>query len=346
MTVEEILGRRLVFTVGKGGVGRTTVTLALGLEAARRGKRVLLVELEGSHGLAHAIEAQREARDQPPGFDRVEHMVVDGRRALEEYLSLIVPVRRLLRTVFSSNVYQYFVAAAPGLKELMTVGKIWYEAERKDRERAGAGSPAPDVVLVDGPATGHSLQYLRMPQAALEAFPVGLVHREAERVLSLLRDPEATSIVLVSTAEDMPANETREIYAGLGELGLPRTLLVVNQVRTAPCSPVELEAIRGAADGDTAEESSDGGRAAVITPDRLWREVRAHAEEECTWAGIHRRNIERLASAVPLPTVEFPFLFSEEFGAEHVQHLSRVLAEQLDRPPARRRRVSTRERRP
>ncbi len=343
MTLDELLRRRLVFTVGKGGVGRTTVTLALGLEAARCGKRALLVELEGSHGLQHAIEAQREASDPPPGLERVDHMVVDGRRALEEYLALIIPVRRLLRTVFSSNVYQYFVAAAPGLKELMTVGKIWYEADRKQRERAtpGGGVAAPDIVLVDGPATGHSLQYLRMPSAAADAFGAGLVHREAERILGLLRDEAATAVVVVTTPEEMPVNETGEIYAGLGELGLPRSLLVVNGVRRAPCSAAELEALRVAlpewARGEDEAELpvGSGGAATERLADDL-REAEAlllavwrRAEEECSWAEIHRRNLERLAHLVPIPRVELPFLFSEEFGAAHVASLARALGTQL-----------------
>src|SRR5262249_60155592 len=110
------------------------------------------------------------ARAVAPGLHGLS---VDGRAALEEYLGLIIPVKRLLQTVFSSRIYQYFVAAAPGLKELMTVGKIWYEATRQD-----GGRPAWDTIVVDAPATGHSLQYLRMPPAARAPFGAGLAQRE------------------------------------------------------------------------------------------------------------------------------------------------------------------------
>ena len=347
MKLDDLFRRRLVFTVGKGGVGRTTVTVAIALEAARRGRRVLVVEFEGARGLEHALAAQRAAPSPPPGIDRIEHMVVEGRRALEEYLALVIPVRRLLRTIFSSNVYQYFVAAAPGLRELMTVGKIWYEVHRGEQGGEGArderGTP-PDIVLVDGPATGHSLQYLRMPRAAAEAFPVGLVHREAERVWGLLSNAESTAVVVVSTAEEMPANETAEIYAGLGALGLPRTLLVVNQVHAAPVREVELAALRTALPAeDAAEGAGDaGGRrgrggqkrapadAAKAAAVRLFAEVLKRAEDEAGWAAINRDNINRLAKTVPLPTVCLPFVFAEEFGAEHVVGLARVLATELD----------------
>lgn len=310
MSLSTLLARRLLFTVGKGGVGRTTVTLALALEAARRGKRVLVVELEGARGLEHALAGLRRATEPAPGLDLISYLAVDGRAALEEYLAMIIPVRRLLRTIFDSAIYQYFVAAAPGLKELMTVGKIWYEA---DRSESGADD-APDIVLVDAPATGHSLQYLRMPAAALEAFPVGLVNREAERVLGLLRDPTATAVVVVSTAEEMPANETLEIFSGLEEIGLLIAALVVNQVHRAPCDPEVLDRL------DCALSEEDEGGDAL-----LFAEAVRRAEEEAGWAGLNARQVERLRDATGVPTTVFPYLFREEFGADEVSALAAIL---------------------
>jgi len=315
--------------VGKGGVGRTTVTLGIALEAARRGQRVLVVELEGARGLEAAFKALREAAHPPAGLDRIEYMMIDGRRALEEYLGLVIPVRRLLKTVFSSSVYQYFVAAAPGLKELMTVGKLWYEAEtRNPADRAGA-SDAHELVLVDGPATGHSLQYLRMPQAALEAFPSGLVHREAERVVALLRDAEATGVVVVTTAEEMPTNETFEMVRGLDELQLKTAMLVVNQVHAAPCSREEIAGLPVAPVAPLEPARGRGGARVPIEPDRLVAEVVARALEEIGWAEINAAHVERLA-AIDAPLVQLPYLFNEEFGADEVCRLGREIAQQLD----------------
>src|SRR5207249_7691727 len=138
------------------------------LMLARRGRRTLAVEMEPGGRLAGLL-----GREADP---RLSVLHVDGRAALEEYLNLVIPVKRLLATVFASKIYQYFVAAAPGLKELMTVGKIWYEATRSE-----GGGPAWDAIVVDAPATGHSLQYLRMPQAARETFGAGLVQRGRAR---------------------------------------------------------------------------------------------------------------------------------------------------------------------
>jgi anion-transporting ArsA/GET3 family ATPase len=331
LSFADLLQRRLIFTVGKGGVGRTTVTLGIALEAARRGQRVLVVELEGARGLEAAVAAQREAIHPPAWLDHIEYMMVDGRRALEEYLALVIPVRRLLKTVFSSSVYQYFVAAAPGLKELMTVGKLWYEAEKRNPPEQAAAGSAHELVLVDGPATGHSLQYLRMPQAALEAFPSGLVHREAERVVALLRDPQQTGIILVTTPEEMPTNETFEMYRGLSALQLHTELLVVNQVHTAPCSRAELAAMPQPPTTKAAPPArARPGARATLDLDRLIGEIVARAAEETGWAEINAAHIERLAAGISIPTVKLPYLFNEEFGPDEVCRLGRTLAEQID----------------
>jgi anion-transporting ArsA/GET3 family ATPase len=264
--------------------------------------------------------------------------MIDGRRALEEYLGLIIPVRRLLKTVFSSNVYQYFVAAAPGLKELMTVGKLWYEAEQRNPADAAGATGAHQLVLVDGPATGHSLQYLRMPQAAREAFPAGLVHREAERVVGLLRDPEATGIVVVTLAEEMPTNETFEMVRGLDEIGMHTATLVVNQVHEAPCSRGELEGLPVAEVRPLSAPPATRGRgkgAPSADPRAVLGEIVARAIEEIGWAEINAANVERLAARIEAPMVKLPYLFNEEFGADEVCRLGAAIAEELDAAPAR-----------
>ena len=138
----------------------------MALAVSRQGKKTLLIELDENTRAARLLGL-------PPLDDRTSAprqvsptlfvLATSGQAALEEYLRLIIPVKRLLRTVLESRLYQYFVAAAPGLKELMTMGKIWYEERRRDKDTQG---PRWDVLIVDTPATGHSLQYLRMPRAA------------------------------------------------------------------------------------------------------------------------------------------------------------------------------------
>lgn len=302
-----LLDRRLQFVTGKGGVGKTTVAAALALLLARRGRRTLAVEMDAAGRLPALLggtagPVPQEVRP------RLHVLAVEGRAALEEYLGLIIPVKRLLSSVFSSRVYQYFVAAAPGLKELMTVGKIWYEATRQDGDR-----PAWDAVVVDAPATGHGLQYLRMPQAAMETFGAGLVQREARRVVSLLQDGRTTAVHLVTLAEDMPVTEALEARTELTErLGLPLGHVIVNRVhdrRFAPAALARLAAAAGQASGPT--------RA-------LLESVAARAAEESGWSDINAEHLARLRAALG-EVVTLPYLFTEEFDIACVDRLSELL---------------------
>jgi anion-transporting ArsA/GET3 family ATPase len=190
-SMDALFSRRVHFVVGKGGVGKSTVSVALALMAVRRGRRTLLIELEPGGRAGRLLDldqpADYSARRSPAG---VWSIAVDGRSSLEEYLGLIIPARRVLKAVLNSKVYQYFVAAAPGLKELMAVGKVWYEAER----RSDGGQRQWDVVIV-------------------------------------LESPTETAVHLVATAEEMPVTETIEAYTVLaGDLRLPLGLLVVNRM--------------------------------------------------------------------------------------------------------------------
>ncbi len=188
----------------------------------------------------------------------------------------------------------------------MTVGKIWYEEQLE----SGRGRKW-DAIVVDAPATGHSLQYLRMPRAAHEAFGPGLVHREAKKVMDLLLDARRTVVCPVTTAEEMPVNETTEMYAQLRDsLRLPLGVLFVNRVHAAPLAPEDVP-------------DAPAGAPPLVG------DVMRCAREEAGWAAINRRYLARLRAEVPMPTVELPFLFAEEFGLDEVRTLRAHAERQL-----------------
>jgi anion-transporting ArsA/GET3 family ATPase len=231
--------KRLLFFAGKGGVGKTTIAATVALTLARHGKKTLLIELDDNSRAARLLgvsSTDQQATGPQPVSSSLFVLSTSGQIALAEYLQLIIPFKPLLRTIVESRAYQYFVAAAPGLKELLTMGKVWYEERKREAEH-----PLWDIIVVDLPATGHSLQYLRMPHAAHETFG-GIISREAERIAALLDDPEKTAVNLVTTPDELPVSETQEAYQQLTEdLRLPVGALFINRRHTTPVSAEALQ---------------------------------------------------------------------------------------------------------
>jgi anion-transporting ArsA/GET3 family ATPase len=168
--------------------------------------------------------------------------------------------------------------------------------------------------VVDAPATGHSLQYLRMPQAAREAFGVGLVQREATKITDLLRDARTTAVHLVTLAEEMPVSETLESRAQLAALGMPLGHVIVNRLHRRHFDSALLQRLRATA------------AAAPVGERPLLACVAERAAEESGWSEINATYIARLRAALAdVPLVELPFLFVEEFGRAEIEQLSRLL---------------------
>lgn len=313
----KLFRRRLLVVAGKGGVGKTTVACALALEAGHLGLRTLLCEVDGVSRAAQLLgvpaAAVGEVVEARPS---VFLMAVEGRAALAEYLQMVVPVRRLINAVLNSRIYQYFVAAAPGLKELMTMGKIWYEAERVDEDTRRR---LWDIVIMDAPATGHSLQYLRMPAAARDAFGAGLVKREAQRVVDLLTDPRRTAVSLVTTPEEIPVNETVSMYRQLrDELDMPTGVLFVNRIHRSDFADETIERLITEAD-----QSEEGRvREALL-------EVAARARQEAGWTRLNNRHRARLGRQIDMPTVEIPDLMAEEFGLNELKQVVACIGPRL-----------------
>jgi anion-transporting ArsA/GET3 family ATPase len=301
--------KRLLFFAGKGGVGKTTVAATVAFTLARHGKKTLLIELDDSARAARLLGVS-STDEHPTGPQPLSPSLfvlsTSGQIALEEYLQLIIPFKPLLRAIVESRAYQYFVAAAPGLKELLTMGKVWYEERKREAEH-----PLWDIIVVDLPATGHSLQYLRMPRAAHETFG-GVISREAERIAAVLHDPEKTAVNLVTTPDELPISETQDAYQQLtAELRLPMGALFINRMHTAPLSAEILQAttIRG-------------------TPSAAERQLiellLRCGQTEAMETDIQTMRLQPLQS-LPLPIVPIPFAVAAASDETIVEQLSWAL---------------------
>lgn len=169
-------------------------------------------------------------------------MVLEGSHALEEYLRLVIPAGAIFHAVASSKLYQYFVHAAPGLRELMMLGKLYYEAAIGKR-----GKPHWDTVVFDAPSSGHALSLLRMPFAAHDTFGGSLVGREARNIGTLLRDAAACALIAVTTPEPLAVTETIETCAELEKLGLPVSAIFFNRNSPTTFSAADLTRFKNSA---------------------------------------------------------------------------------------------------
>jgi anion-transporting ArsA/GET3 family ATPase len=222
-----LLSRRLVVVTGKGGVGKTTVAAALGLVAARAGKRTIVAEVARRGDVASAFDRAGAApfseTELAPGLF---HISIDPQDALEEYLRDQLPSGPVAEVLIRSRVFTMVAAATPGMRELLTVGKLW-ELAQLDRRTPGAD--AYDLVVVDAPATGHGVAVLSAPRTFAAAAGSGPIARQGTIIDAMLSDPERTAVVAVAKAEELAVTETGQLRETLLEsMGLPLERVVAN----------------------------------------------------------------------------------------------------------------------
>lgn len=310
-----------MFVTGKGGVGKSTVALALGLTAARRGRRTILCEL------AQQERASRLFRREGIGFEETElapglaAISIDPQLAMEEYLRVQVGNRRLFHLLFENRIFQYFAAAAPGAKELVTMGKIW---ELAQLERPWTGAEARyDLVVVDAPATGHGLGLLGIPRTIRDIARVGPIRRQAGRIDSFVRDPSRTGVVAVALPEEMPVVETLDFGRRLErEMGMTVDAVIVNALYPERFTAAEARVL--------AEVGRDGSTPAGGAPLSASARDAVHAAQlEHRRARSQRAQLRRLREETDGTVTTLPFLFEPELGREEVERLARRLEQRL-----------------
>lgn len=286
----------VVVVAGKGGVGKSTVTAVLARAAARSGKRVLVVELDGKPALDDLLP-ERDG-------ESITVVHLSAPDALEEYLN-DHGFKRIAKRLNRTGVIDMIGTAAPGIDDVVVLGKI------KQYERSGDY----DVIVVDGPAAGHAVTFLTSASGLANAVRGGPIKQQADDVLELLADPDRCQAVLVALPETTPVNETIETAFALEEdVGLRLGPIVVNGVDDGVALPDEnAEA--------AALEGLDDATVRPLVAAAAYRRSRRAMEAEA---------LDRLAAGLPLARVTFPSLAVAGLSASDID----VLVERLLAAPA------------
>jgi anion-transporting ArsA/GET3 family ATPase len=308
LPVPDLLDKRLVIVTGKGGVGKTTVAVALGLRAASEGKRTIVCEVASQENASRIFDHTAVGFHEVEMEENLWSISIDPEESMREYVLLQLKVRAMRDMLFRSRIFSYLAAATPGLKELVTIGKIWELAQLDRKVKAGRKY---DLVIVDAPATGHGVGFLETPRTFAAIARVGPIHSQAQRLDSFLTDHEKTGTAIVALPEEMPVNESAALEKDLrSEVGVAVDRIYLNGLYPERFSKQEAERL-----GELAEAENGAARAAARAALSEFRRARSQ-----------RAQLARLRRRVEAPVKTLPFLFEPELGPEAARRLSRRLS--------------------
>lgn len=256
-----LLHRRLVFVLGKGGVGKTTVAGAMALGLADAGHRTLLVEVAGEQRSEALFGVAPPAGVTPEEVrPNLDVLSIDSERATEEYLARQLPMRPLVELLVRSRAFHQVAQAAPGLSELVTMGKVWDFATA-----VSDGVPVWKYIVVDAPATGHGIALLEVAGHVRELARSGPIREQAGAIERVIHHPAATGVVVVATPEDLAVSEAIEAVATLRDRGLPVAAAVMNAVRSSTVMATDAPPLAAVVAGAGADAARAAARAALDT---------------------------------------------------------------------------------
>jgi anion-transporting ArsA/GET3 family ATPase len=319
--IANLFDPRLLIVTGKGGVGKSTVSAALAVAGARGGRRTCLVEVEGRQTFSRLFETppwdftERQFR---PGLFGLS---IDPEASLVEYLDMFYGARRLSRLMVGSTAVEFATAAAPGVKDVLLIGKV----KEMERRRDADGHFHYDLIIVDAPPTGRIVNFLRAPEATTELVHVGPIRQQAQSLVDLLLDGERTHLQLVTLLEEMPVQETIDSISALRDLGVTIGPVLVNRVLHERFEGASRKALEHNLDAPELRRLlADTG---LTVDDETAAALRALGEMHLQRLQLQERMRSRLAARLSLPRVELPYIYAEDFGMEEIGRLAQLLEE-------------------
>jgi anion-transporting ArsA/GET3 family ATPase len=311
----DLLDHKLLFVSGKGGVGKSTIAAALALLGAQRGKRTLACEIDAKGNLSDFFEAGETDYTPREIQPNLFAMSMDTEESLQEYLRLQMRLPAIARIGPLARAFEFVATAAPGVREILTVGKPVWEVREGNY----------DLVVVDAAATGHIVGQLAAPQAINELVHVGLIRQQTSWLIDVLGNKETTGLVIVTTPEEMPVNETIELAGRVeDETDVALSTIVVNRVLPELFGRGEeevFEELRQPAAVGALHDAAQGPVEPVMEAARLAVTMRR------TRAG----HIERLRTSIDpsIPLLYVPYLFMRAHGFRTTRQVAEALSAEL-----------------
>jgi anion-transporting ArsA/GET3 family ATPase len=303
----ELLDKRLVFVTGKGGVGKSTVALAMGMAGAARGKRTIVCEISKQENASRLFQKGEIGFNEVELAENLWAISIDPDESMREYLLLQLKVRAMRDLLVKSRLFNYLAAATPGLKELVTIGKIWELAQPQRRVKKAREY---DLVVVDAPATGHGIGFLQTPRTFAGIARMGPIHNQAKELDRYITDHRAAGVAIVSIPEEMPVNESASLESTLdGEVGV-----AVDRVYMNAMYPERFDQ-EDARELEQAENDAGGSASAAINA----------ALSQYRRSLTQRDQLERLKRQVSSPIRTLPFIFKPKLEVPDVQRLAAAL---------------------
>jgi anion-transporting ArsA/GET3 family ATPase len=326
--IDEFLAPKILIVSGKGGVGKTTVAAALALVAARAGRRVCVAEMDYKGTLARILGGGDMSYDPREITSGVWGVNVVPEDALREYLDVQYHMKRLSKVFTNTQFVDYITTAAPGLKDILVLGKIWYLEQ-------GQSSGAPvqfDTIIVDAPAAGHMLTFLSAPMGLSDAVRLGPVKRQADWLVQMLRDPKRCRVHLVTLAEEMPVTETLETAEALhSRIGIDPGALVANGVYSQLFSAADRREIERMKDDGSDELTQAASEAGIRIDEEDGDAMLGYARFLEARRAIQVRHLRKLRGGVDEPIIELPFLFSAGLELPDIENLADSMQEGIEK---------------